>query len=518
MSTRCLLLPLLLVSVILGCCLLLCSCGGGGTPAVTGEKIADRPGMLGGDSKPVALAGGGAAAGVSTAGASTGLVVGTAPRAAAIGQGHAFWYEAPATKAHDYLVTLQPLGTDEDSDLYVFRPAAAGMPQLGNSRRGHDGNTLATPDWVAFTAREGGRHQFGVYGFSATTAEDPNNFRMEFDEVQSLTAGTPVSGTAAHYDSRWYYFNATAGTNYTVTLTPSSGDPDLFVYGLTSDLLRGSSNNSSGADAVTFTAPVASRHYVRVYGVSAAAFQIEVTVNSTDYNNLFFLHHSTGNGLVEGGDMRGVIADYNTAHGTSFEFWDHGYNGEGLRNAAGTWTGTSYNVPNDNTDPDGLYYLWTSSNADAVACRNTILASHKVIAFKSCFPASAIYDTATLNQYKTWYLAIRSFCDTRPDRLFVVMSTPPLHRLATDSTQATNARAFANWLKSSTYLSGHSNVVCFDLFDQLARANDGTATANMLRYAYESSHSSDDSHPNAAGNAAVGPVFANFLCAQAAAR
>ena len=92
------------------------------------------------------------------------------------------------------------------------------------------------------------------------------------------------------------------------------------------------------------------------------------------------------------------------------------------------------------------------------------------------------------------------------------MSTLPLHRLATNAAEAARARAFATWLSSPTYLSGHPNVVCFNLFDLLAKANDGTATANMLRYEYEGSHSSSDSHPNLLANQTVGPIFATFLC------
>jgi len=227
--------------------------------------------------------------------------------------------------------------------------------------------------------------------------------------------------------------------------------------------------------------------------------------------NLFFLHHSTGAGIVFGGDMRGTIHTYNQQHGTSYAFWDHGYNGDGLTNPQGNATGTNYSIPNDNTDPDGLAYLWTSPAADAVQCRNLILANHEVIAFKSCFPASAIPDAATLNQYKSWYVSMRSFFGTRPDRVFVVMSTPPLHRRSTNATEARNARRFANWMKSPTYLSGHPNVVCFDLFGLLAKADDGSATANMLRWEYEGSHSSGDSHPNALANQTVGPIFAQAL-------
>ena len=237
----------------------------------------------------------------------------------------------------------------------------------------------------------------------------------------------------------------------------------------------------------------------------SAGLCLAASARSATLNNLFFLHHSTGDGLVTGGDMRGVIAAYNSAHGASFAFWDHGYNGDGLRDPDGNVTGTSYEIPNDNTNPDGLHYLWTSTESDATTCRNTILAGHQVIAFKSCFPASAIYDTDTLNQYKTWYQEMLSTFDQHPDHLFVVMSTPPLHRLATSATEATNARLFANWLKSQEYLGGHTNVVCFDLFGYLAGSDD------MLKYEYEGSHEDSDSHPNATANQTVGPAFANFL-------
>jgi len=233
---------------------------------------------------------------------------------------------------------------------------------------------------------------------------------------------------------------------------------------------------------------------------------------STTLTNLFFLHHSTGDGLVVEGDMRSVIASYNFSHGTEFMFWDHGYSWDGLRNPSGEFTGTNYDIPGDNTNPDGLYNLWTSMETEYVNARNQLLNNHQVIAFKSCFPASDIRDAATLAQYQAWYLGMRDFFDTRTDRLFIVMSTPPLHRLATEATTAANARAFADWLCSDAYLSGHPNVRCFNLFDYLARQNDGSATANMLRYEYEGSHSDSDSHPNTLANQTVGPVFAEFMC------
>jgi len=258
-----------------------------------------------------------------------------------------------------------------------------------------------------------------------------------------------------------------------------------------------------------FTATAAGTGAVRAAcdGIAGQASVHVLSEANGALTNLFFLHHSTGEGIIEEGDMRGYIATYNAQHGTGYAFWDHGYNSEGLTDPSGVWTGISYDIPDDNTDPDGLHTLWITDNG----ARDDIMANHEVIAFKSCFPASAIPDETSLNQYKTWYLEMRDYFDAHLERLFVVMSTPPLHRLSTDTTEADNARAFAHWLKSPEYWSGHPNVRCYDLFDALAQAHDGSATRNMLRYEYEMSHSDGDSHPNTLADETVGPLFAEFL-------
>ncbi len=273
----------------------------------------------------------------------------------------------------------------------------------------------------------------------------------------------------------------------------------LFLLPLLLCSACGGSSNGGGAQATPTPAPTATPP--STHGIT----------------NLFFLHHSVGDGLVVQGNMRGAVTTYNTAHGTSFALWDHGYNGDGLRNPNGEATGTNYDIPDDNTDVEGYYSLWTSSEQRYADARNRILTNHHLIAFKSCFPNSAIADAAQLQQYKDWYLAIRAVLDQHPERVFVVLSPPPLHRLSTNATEAANARAFASWLASAEFLSGHANVAYFNLFDQLARANDGSASANMLRYEYEGSHDDGDSHPNEAANLLVGPALAQYLCSVAAA-
>ncbi|MFH1844831.1 MAG: FlgD immunoglobulin-like domain containing protein [bacterium] len=223
--------------------------------------------------------------------------------------------------------------------------------------------------------------------------------------------------------------------------------------------------------------------------------------------NLFFLHHSTGRNIIAEGGVRAYIEDHNSAAGTAYAFWDHDYNSIGLRAPDGTLLGYSYDIPDDNTDPDGLFTLWITPNP----ARDAILANHEAIAFKSCYPASHIATLSQLRDYIVWYLRMRETFDQHPEKLFIVMTPPPLHRLDTNLTEADNARAFADWLSSESYRFGHWNVVCFNLFDLLAQPDDGSETRNMLRYEYERSHYSNDSHPNPLANSIVGPALCEFL-------
>jgi len=73
---------------------------------------------------------------------------------------------------------------------------------------------------------------------------------------------------------------------------------------------------------------------------------------------------------------------------------------------------------------------------------------------------------------------------------------------------AARAKAFANWLKSDAYLSGHPNVFTFDLFGYLAEDDPTSPDYNMLRKAYRKG---SDSHPNRAANEKIGLLFVDFI-------
>jgi len=225
-----------------------------------------------------------------------------------------------------------------------------------------------------------------------------------------------------------------------------------------------------------------------------------------DAGENIFLHNSVGRYVIDYGSVRAHIEYSNSINATNLEFWDHDYNHIGLTNPSGEIVG-SYDIPNDDTDPAGLHYLWTTSNS----AKTTILANHNVIAFKSCYSASDITSDAELRQFKEWYYDIVDVLETHTDKTFLLISPPPRHRLGTSSIVAGRAREFANWMGSSELISETTNVHYFDMFDFLAHPDDGSPASNMLKYEYEKFHDSYDSHPNLIANQALGIVLAGEL-------
>lgn len=220
------------------------------------------------------------------------------------------------------------------------------------------------------------------------------------------------------------------------------------------------------------------------------------------FTNVIFLHHSTGRNLIQQGGVRERMAE------AGFQFWDHDYNYEGLIRPDGRRTGYSYGVPDDNTDPDGLARLFAQHVYRLPWNAFSGLMQHQVIAFKSCFPASNVTSDEQLEEYKTYYRSMRVVMDQHRDKVFIVVTPPPLNPLATDAEAAARARAFANWLKSDEFLAGHSNVFAFDLFDLLAGGDPAAPDLNMLRASYRAG---EDSHPNRLANQTIGPLLADFI-------
>ncbi|MFQ6100807.1 MAG: carbohydrate binding domain-containing protein [Anaerolineae bacterium] len=212
---------------------------------------------------------------------------------------------------------------------------------------------------------------------------------------------------------------------------------------------------------------------------------------------IIFLHHSCGENLINEGSVREGL----TALG--YEFYDHGYNGDGLRLADGSYTGTDFDVPDDNTDPDGLAEIFVQPLHDPPDNTFSYLMQYDVIAFKSCFPVSNIGDDEQLAEYKSHYLSIRDRMGQYPDKIFIVVTQPPQVPGSSDPGEAVRARALADWLASDEFLAGHPNLFTFDFFGHLAGDD------NFLRPEYR--YDDYDAHPNELANRTIGPLFVAFI-------
>lgn len=219
---------------------------------------------------------------------------------------------------------------------------------------------------------------------------------------------------------------------------------------------------------------------------------------------LIFIHHSTGGYW---------LAD------------NHGGLGVALRDNNYFVSATNYEwsadgeVIGDYTDI-GDWYNWFGSNRNSVILQALYTESGKnvgdygdysrlpdtemptgeneIILFKSCFPNSALggeegdlipeigdnplrgqdawSEHMTIANAKGIYLDLLPYFQSRPDKLFIVITAPPL----SDDSYADNARAFNNWLVSD-WLDNYplQNVAVFDFFNVLT-TNGGDADTNDL--------------------------------------
>jgi len=153
---------------------------------------------------------------------------------------------------------------------------------------------------------------------------------------------------------------------------------------------------------------------------------------------------------------------------------------------------------------------------------------NQIVIFKSCFPnsqiegspndAAASGDGLTVSNAKFIYNDLLNYFRTRPDKLFIVITAPPVQ----DSTYAENARAFSTWLAQDWLRENnypYSNVAVFDFHNVLTHRD------NHHRYQdgqieYEVSHGDgtsayatgrDDDHPNEAGSRKATEEFLPLL-------
>jgi hypothetical protein len=215
---------------------------------------------------------------------------------------------------------------------------------------------------------------------------------------------------------------------------------------------------------------------------------------------LVFIHHSCGENWLD--DWSGGLG---TALGNNNYFVSDSNYGWGPPDAD-----LGYGTIGDHTDIGHWYNWFVGSHRDtylnalyALSDRNSGYprwltdpgGENEIIMFKSCYPNSNLKgdpddpptvgsnplrgegswsDHHTVGNAKGIYNDILEFFRTRQDKLFVVITAPPVQ----DETYAANARAFNNWLVNDWLADyPYHNVAVFDFFNVLT-TNGGDPDTN----------------------------------------
>ena len=238
---------------------------------------------------------------------------------------------------------------------------------------------------------------------------------------------------------------------------------------------------------------------------------------------LVFIHHSTGeNWLADGnGDLGRALGQNNYFVSDTNYGW--GPDAIGDRTDIPNWVEwfSSEHTP---TYTQALYRE-SGQNANYTRTLADPGGENQVILFKSCFPNSALeghpddppgtYEELSVAGAKYVYNQILKYFATHPDKLFIVITAPPL----SDDTYAGNARAFNQWLVEH-WLSENQytlhNVAVFDFYNILTspdshhRYVDGRIEhtiggSNTLHYP------SGDDHPSQQGSRKATEAFIPLL-------
>lgn len=258
---------------------------------------------------------------------------------------------------------------------------------------------------------------------------------------------------------------------------------------------------------------------------------------------LVFIHHSTGgNWLADSWGGLGKALKQNNYY-VSDVCYGWGKNSIGDRTDIGNWW-EWFRDPDNSSDylselyqidqMDGQYgeYERLSQNPDPNG-------ENVIVMFKSCFPNSNLYgnindpppqikdnhikgesagsESYTVANAKGIYIDLLEYFKTRLDKLFIVITAPPL----IESEYSGNARAFNLWLVND-WLKNYpnKNVFVFDFYNCLTtnggspEVNDlGSQTGNhhrwynnAIQHTFDGTsntlkYPSDDDHPNPTGNA-----------------
>ncbi len=238
---------------------------------------------------------------------------------------------------------------------------------------------------------------------------------------------------------------------------------------------------------------------------------------------LIFIHHSTGENLLRD-DYGGLgLALSQNNYFVSDTNYGWGPDAVGDRTDIPNWTEWFAS----DTTPRIMEAVFNESGQNSSYTRTVPDpgGENEIILFKSCFPNSALegnpddppgsYEELSVSGAKYVYNTILGYFATRPDKLFIVLTAPPL----SDSEYADNARAFNDWLVNDWLIENNysiNNVAVFDFYNVLTDNNahhrflNGQVehvigSRNTLHYP------SEDDHPSVKGSRKATDEFVPLL-------
>jgi hypothetical protein len=198
---------------------------------------------------------------------------------------------------------------------------------------------------------------------------------------------------------------------------------------------------------------------------------------------LVFIHHSVGNNWLDdgNGDLGAVLGANNYYVSDTYYGW--GPDSIGSTTDIGQWW-LWFNGPDSSTYLSALYGT-TNRNANYTRPLVDPGGENKIVMFKSCYPNSNLRGLPdeppptgenplrgrtvsspyhTVANAKGIYNDLLEYFETRQDKLFIVITAPPV----LDEIYAANARAFNNWLVNDWLIDyPYRNVAVFDFYNVL---------------------------------------------------
>ncbi|MFZ5855578.1 MAG: hypothetical protein ACOYZ6_02005 [Chloroflexota bacterium] len=238
---------------------------------------------------------------------------------------------------------------------------------------------------------------------------------------------------------------------------------------------------------------------------------------------LIFIHHSTGENWLR--DDYGRLGETLGANNYFVSDTNYGWGPNSI--------GDRTDIPNwlewFRSDDTATYMTALFNESDQNSSYTRTLADpggeNEIVMFKSCFPNSALEGSPldppdpnpglTVGHAKYVYNELLEYFATRPDKLFVVITAPPL----SDGTYAANARAFNNWLVYNWLWENNytqSNVAVFDFYNVLTHStyHHRFYTGDIQHYFGNWNtlyYPSGDDHPSIAGSRKATTEFIPLL-------